>query len=71
MGMFDWINYEAPCPKCGEILNGWQSKDGACLLEQLEPSDVMNFYQSCPKCESWVVANVIVKDYDVKIEVQE
>ena len=27
MGMFDWINFEMDCPKCGELVTGFQSKD--------------------------------------------
>ena len=58
MGMFDYIKYEAPCPKCGEMLDDWQSKDSECLLDTLEPWQVSHFYQSCPKCKSWILAKV-------------
>jgi len=58
MGMFDWINYEAACPKCGEINSGFQSKDGHCTLATLEPWEVENFYSSCKKCKTWIEARV-------------
>lgn len=58
MGMYDYINYEAPCPKCGEVIKDWQSKDGLCTLEKLEPYQVDNFYTSCRKCGTWIDAEV-------------
>jgi len=54
MGMFDYVKYEAPCTYCGEKLVDWQSKDGECNLEMLEPKDVDCFYTSCSKCETWI-----------------
>ena len=47
MGMFDYIKYEAPCPRCGAMLDDWQSKSGACLMDTLEPWEVTNFYTLC------------------------
>ncbi len=76
MGMFDWIDYEGKCPKCGETLDGWQSKDGPCVLDMLEPWQVSGFHQLCEKCGAWVVATVdaavehIVKRCDVTLEVR-
>ena len=58
MGMFDYVEYEAPCYKCGHILTEWQSKDGPCLLEDLTISDVSYFYESCSKCSAWNEYNV-------------
>ena len=55
MGMFDWILApKIKCPKCSEILDGFQSKDGPCELEQLEYEKVENFYTSCQSCGSWI-----------------
>lgn len=33
MGMFDWFQPadEWLCPKCGELLSGWQGKEGPCF----------------------------------------
>jgi hypothetical protein len=53
MGMYDNINFEMNCPKCGKLLSDFQSKDGPCILEMLEPDSVMNFYTSCD-CGEWV-----------------
>lgn len=53
MGMFDWVNYKAPCWKCGEELKGFQSKDADCVLARMEPMDVEHFYDLCPKCGTW------------------
>lgn len=40
MGMFDDINYEAPCPICSTPLTGWQSKDAGCGLGHLTPAQL-------------------------------
>lgn len=54
--MFDYIDYSAPCPKCGDKLEGWQSKDGDCLLALLKPHEVRHFYAACIVCGAWVDA---------------
>ena len=65
MGMFDYVKYSAPCRGCGEIINEFQSKDGECLLQELTPNEVMNFYAMCPKCKMWNEFKVKHKDYEV------
>ena len=62
MGMFDHVKYEAPCAKCGVILTDWQSKDGPCLLQTLDPHQVRNFYTSCDACKQWNEYDVIPRD---------
>jgi hypothetical protein len=52
MGMFDWIEYKHDC-ECGEPLEGFQSKDGDCVLATLQPSDVEGFYTACDDCGKW------------------
>lgn len=54
MGMFDYVNVEVPCPKCGETVKDFQSKSGPCLMDQLSPEEVSNFYSSCTQCKTWV-----------------
>lgn len=54
MSMFDWIKFKTTCPKCGENVNGFQSKDKECLLDELEFWEVDNFYTSCFKCKTWI-----------------
>ena len=69
MGMFDDINYPAPCPICGTPLTGWQLKDAGCQLDYLTPAELweqrydhdtatvpeqVNFYTDCGKCGTWV-----------------
>ena len=69
--MFDYVNYEAPCIECGELLTSWQSKSGKCTMGTVEPWEVSSFYQNCPKCNRWneydVEAKVEVKVLDLKI----
>lgn len=64
MGMFDYILYQDKC-SCGEELEGFQSKDGPCTLDTLNPEDVRSFYTSCTKCNKWYNYKVIVRDYEI------
>ncbi len=54
MGMYDNINYECTCPVCNSKVTGFQSKSGDCLLGNLNPTDVNNFYAPCGKCGCWI-----------------
>ena len=55
MGMYDWITTpEVKCPQCNEILSGFQSKDGPCLLDTIHYTKVNNFYTGCIKCDNWI-----------------
>ena len=53
MGMFDYVNFEMPCPNCGETLNRFQTKDSECTMDTVEPDGIGNFYALC-KCKHWV-----------------
>lgn len=53
MGMFDDVNFKMPCPECGKEVRGWQSKDGPCNLDLIEPDTVSNFYAPCA-CGCWI-----------------
>lgn len=66
MGMFDYVDYEAPCGKCGEMIREFQSKDGPCLLKHISPRKVRRFYQTCAKCGEWNEFKVKVETYRVK-----
>lgn len=52
MGMFDWVQFEMPCPKCGKRVSGFQSKDGACELANVLPWTVDRFYVDCRHCKT-------------------
>lgn len=54
MGMFDWVEFECPCPDCGETLTDFQTKDMMCGLDRLKPWEVNRFYAMCDKCDRWV-----------------
>lgn len=54
MGMYDDVKYETICPVCHAKVDGFQSKDGGCLLDLLKPSQVNNFYTHCQKCGCWI-----------------
>ena len=53
MGMFDWVVVVPPtkCRVCGRLLDGWQSKDGSCVLRDVPFWEVKNFYTAC--CDTW------------------
>ncbi len=56
MGMFDYIDFKTECPKCGEKVTGFQSKDGPCQLETLNYWEIDNFYAACDNedCDAWI-----------------
>lgn len=56
MGMFDYIKYEMSCPKCGQAVKAFQSKDGPRVLSTLEFWEVDSFYAPCG-CGAWIEFN--------------
>jgi hypothetical protein len=54
MGMFDYVNASLPCPHCGAVNLGWQTKSGPCDFLKLDPDEVDNFYTSCRSCKAWI-----------------
>ena len=66
MGMFDFVEYKADCSKCGVALPEFQSKDGECLMETLQPKDVRTFYTSCDKCGTWNQFKVVATDITIE-----
>jgi hypothetical protein len=51
--MFDYVEYEAPCFECNTPMNYFQSKDGNCAFETLQPEKVKRFYANCHFCGAW------------------
>ena len=80
MGMYDDINFSMKCINCGSLIKGFQSKDGSCKMNTLEPSQVDNFYSSCPKCNAWTEFNrkminprimtfkEVLKEFDIEVK---
>jgi len=50
MGMFNFVKFSTKCPKCGELIIDFQTKDGDLTLRTIEFYEVDNFYSSCDKC---------------------
>ena len=78
MGMFDDIKFEMKCPNCKTKVDGFQSKDGSCLMHELEFWEVNNFYASCSHCNTWIEftikkqrpnRKVTIKDYEKVVEI--
>ncbi len=53
MGMFDWVNFEMHCPKCGRLVNDFQSKDFNCSLITIDPTMITDMYSMC-SCGHWI-----------------
>jgi len=75
MGMFDRINYEMDCPKCGTKINTFVSKDGPCIMARLEFREVDYFYAICKNCGAWVGFTLnkprpqyTIEDYDMEVK---
>jgi len=55
MGMFDWVEFEMPCPKCGERVGGFQTKSGKGELGVVLPYRVGgDMYADCRACKTWI-----------------
>lgn len=57
MGMFDRVKYQYTCPKCGCLMDDFQTKDKECDLDYYEAHEVDNFYTGCgdySKCRIFV-----------------
>jgi hypothetical protein len=54
MGMFDHVNFKTKCPNCSADVSGFQTKDSKCLMQEVEPWTVRNFYTSCSECNTWI-----------------
>jgi len=54
MSMFDYVNYEMDCPKCGHKVTRFQSKDRDCEMKTIEFWEVDCFYSHCCFCDTWI-----------------
>lgn len=52
--MFDYVDFEMPCPLCGALVSGFRTKSTDCFMETVSPQEAHHFYSSCPKCEVWI-----------------
>ena len=52
--LFDYVEYEDECPQCGRKLIEFQTRDGDCVMDTLQPYQVKHFHTSCPKCDVWI-----------------
>lgn len=62
MGLYDYVDYEMPCPNCGTVLSGnWQSKDGDCCMGHVKPEEVRSFGAICRHCGTSIDMRVVPK----------
>lgn len=56
MGMFDYVKLPIimTCPTCCNIVEGFQSKDGDCILAEISYTECSNFYTHCDNCKRWI-----------------
>ena len=52
--MYDEINVDIKCPKCGANDVSWQSKNYLCNLDTIDPDKVQEFYTHCDKCNTFI-----------------
>lgn len=62
MGMYDSIDLEMDCPNCGDKYLEFQTKEGHCVLDILEPQAVESFYTVCGTCDAHIVFKRLHKD---------
>jgi len=53
MAMFNYVNFEMPCPKCGKTVRRFQSKDGDLTMDLVEIEAVVTMYSRC-ECGHWI-----------------
>lgn len=58
MGIFNYVDFKCKCPKCGETVADFQTKDGDLFLDTVNYGEVHNFYSSCDKCRVWIEFNL-------------
>jgi ribosomal protein S27E len=51
MGMFDYVNVSIKCPECGGDTTS-QSKDGDCLMDLIDPTQIAWFRIYCNDCRT-------------------
>lgn len=54
MGLFSYVDFQCDCPSCGVKVTEFQTKDGLCCMEVVNPWEVVNFYTSCKSCGAWI-----------------
>ena len=54
MGMYDSVEGEFKCPKCGHLQTDFQTKQHDCILDTLDFRICDYFYSSCDNCGVWL-----------------
>ena len=77
MGMYDDIKFEIKCPNCKNKMDNFQSKNGPCIMIELNFYQVDRFYASCLNCNTWVEFNlynrpnkkITINDYNKTVKI--
>ena len=56
MGMFNYVDFRCFCPRCGEPVDGFQTKSSKTYLycSTVSPEECDDFYSECRKCGLWI-----------------
>ena len=82
MGLFDYVDFEMDCPKCGARLTNFQTKDGDVFMNKVSVWSVDNFGAWCDRCKTSIAfyrkrptemssrptLEDVLKDYDMTAE---
>lgn len=70
MGLFAYVDYTAPCHKCGAAIDEFQTKSiDDLFMQTVKPEDIGHgtFYTICPACQEWNEYRV-VPSHGIRIE---
>lgn len=72
MGIFNYVDYEMPCPNCGETVGNFQTKDGDVSMDVVDYWTVNNFYAGCQKCGAWIefirkTKRIPISEYEIRV----
>lgn len=56
MGMFDYVNFSWFCPKCGGVVDDFQTKSRECTLASFDVWEILggSIHTSCKQCGEWL-----------------
>lgn len=72
LGIFDYVDFEMVCPRCGNKITEFHTKDGDPYMNKVGFHTLLYFYGSCEKCGLLVKVNrkpaTGIDDFHVRID---